>query len=158
MTGLAVWGSLAADLPAIQHFTFCISLTNPAAATTVVCVCSCFAPCSTVPVAKDRSADAASELLAKMRSLSLEQQHNNTIRQLLQAARSGGALLQCVAGPGAAGDDGGVGGGGGGAGGADVQQQQKKPSSAAVVDFLMKNDVRDEFGRNLLHLVATHSL
>lgn len=77
--------------------------------------------------------------------MKVEGQHAGCIRQLFKAARTGGDLLACFSSS------------------TDNQQpaeQQQQQQLQQLVDLLLSRDVVDDPDRkrNLLHLVATHSM
>jgi hypothetical protein len=85
------------------------------------------------------AAAAADQLASKLSRLEVSMQHKHCAAKLVSTCRSGQDLLQVMAQQG---------------GPAQQQQQQQE----ALVQLLRECQVVDKHDRNLLHLVATHSL
>jgi hypothetical protein len=87
------------------------------------------------------AAAAADELASRLNRLEVSMRYTRCASKLMSACRSGQDLLQVMAQEGGA-----------------AQQQQRQQQWEALVQLLRGCSVVDGYERNLLHLVATHSL
>jgi hypothetical protein len=111
-----------------------LSMSEPAAP-------SLAAPAAAAAAGASTAAAAADELASRLNRLEVNLQYKRCASKLLSACRSGQDLLQMMAQEGGA-----------------AQQQQRQQQWEALVQLLRGCSVVDGYERNLLHLVATHSL